>query len=100
MDQAIEFPVPDAEGRAKLVRLYSRAVSLDDALIDKVVAATDGVSAAFIKELLRRTLQNYLASGNGRVVGRDDVDGALDELMVQGGRLNHKVLGFNSAESD
>ena len=27
IDQAIEFPLPDAEGRRKLVRLYSRALT-------------------------------------------------------------------------
>jgi AAA+ superfamily predicted ATPase len=94
VDQGVEFPVPDSDGRAKLVRLYSQAVSLDDTMVDKVVAATEGVSAAFIKELIRRTLQNNLASGNGNGVNGTDIDNALEELIVRGGRLNHKVLGY------
>jgi hypothetical protein len=36
---------------------------------------------------------------NGSVVNDDDIDNAVEELMVRGGRLNHKVQGFLPAES-
>jgi ATP-dependent 26S proteasome regulatory subunit len=54
IDQAIEVPLPDDIGRAKLVRLYGRGLPLDQSTVDQAVARTEGVSAAFIKELLRR----------------------------------------------
>src|SRR5208283_3275297 len=41
IDQAIEFPLPDAEGRAKLVRLYSRGLTLDDQLLELLVKRTE-----------------------------------------------------------
>ena len=57
IDQAIEVPVPDEPSRDKLVRLYGRGLKLADALVAEAVQRTDGVSAAFIKELMRRTAQ-------------------------------------------
>ena len=60
IDQAIEFPLPDEEGRLKLVRLYGRGVELSDEVVQNVVARTGRVSAAFIKELMRRSVQFHL----------------------------------------
>ena len=54
VDQVIEFPCPDSSGREKLVKLYSKNVSVPDEVVSAIVARTDGVSAAFIKELMRR----------------------------------------------
>ena len=51
------MPVPDAPSRDKLVRLYARGLKLADTLVAEAVKRTDGVSAAFIKELMRRTAQ-------------------------------------------
>src|SRR5205807_8618845 len=60
IDQAIEFPLPDADGRAKLVRLCSRQVEVPEEVARAVVKKSDGVSASFIKELMRRATQFYL----------------------------------------
>jgi ATP-dependent 26S proteasome regulatory subunit len=54
-DQAIEFPLPDEEGRAKLTKLYARDLQISDELLALIVRRTKGVSAAFIKELMRRS---------------------------------------------
>ncbi len=51
IDQAIEFPLPDDIGRAKLARLYGRGLELDDDIVGTIVSKSKGVSAAFIKEL-------------------------------------------------
>ena len=53
IDQAIEFPLPDDIGRAKLARLYGRGLELDDDIVGTIVSKSKGVSAAFIKELMR-----------------------------------------------
>src|SRR5271156_4751442 len=50
VDQAIEFPLPDEEGRQKLVRLYSRNVEVPADVVETIVRRTQKVSAAFIKE--------------------------------------------------
>lgn len=94
IDQAIEYPLPDDESREKLVRLYSQGLSLSSELIGRTVTRTRGVSASFIRELMRRSAQFHLERGatSGELVDAD-VDSALDELLVSGGRLNRKLLG-------
>ncbi|MFO0897389.1 MAG: ATP-binding protein [Pirellulales bacterium] len=93
VDQAIEFPLPDEEGRAKLVRLYARGASISDDLVQAIVARTGQVSAAFIKELMRRTAQFHLERSGDGALTLDDVDRALDEMLFAGGSLNLKLLG-------
>lgn len=97
IDQAIEFPLPDEVGREKLVRLYASGVALDEDVIRRVVQRTDRVSAAFIKELMRRSVQFQLErDGEGRLEW-EDVAQALDELLFSGGSLNLKLLGAEEA---
>jgi hypothetical protein len=93
IDQAIEVPLPDDIGRAKLVRLYSGGLKLSDALVGEAVARTKGVSAAFIKELMRRTAQSGIMRGDGEAVTSGDLAEALDDMLFTGGRLNVKLLG-------
>ena len=93
IDQAIEFPLPDDEGREKLVRLYSRGVEVSDDVISAIVQRTEKVSAAFIKELMRRSVQFHLErNGSGRIE-LPDVEQALEEMLFSGGSLNLKLLG-------
>jgi ATP-dependent 26S proteasome regulatory subunit len=40
IDQAIEFPLPDEDGRAKLVRLYARNLEVPFPLVDVIVRRT------------------------------------------------------------
>lgn len=88
IDQAIEFPLPDDEGRAKLVRLYSQGVMLSDEGVSDIASRTEGVSAAFIKELMRRVVQFHIeANGDGNVT-RDDIEKALDEMVFKSGWRN------------
>lgn len=99
VDQAIEFPLPDEEGRAKLVRLYSQGVTVPEPVIEAIVKKTDKVSAAFIKELMRRSVQFHLEhNGTGRIE-LIDVDNALEEMLLAGGSLNLKLLGAGEANT-
>jgi ATP-dependent Clp protease adapter protein ClpS len=93
IDQAIEVPLPDAIGRSKLVRLYGRNLPLDENIVEEAVRRTDGVSAAFIKELMRRLAQASIARDGGQSVISADIDEALDDMLFAGGRLNVKLLG-------
>ncbi len=93
IDQAIEVPVPDAAGRGKLVRLYGKGLPLTEPVVDEAVRRTDGVSAAFIKELMRRIAQSSIARDGGDTVASDALDDALDDMLFTGGRLNIKLLG-------
>lgn len=60
IDQAIEFPKPDKAGRVKLAQLYAGGTELPAAEAEAIAERTEGVSAAFIKELLRRSTQFLL----------------------------------------
>jgi ATP-dependent Clp protease adapter protein ClpS len=93
IDQAIEVPLPDETGRAKLVKLYGRGLELGDALVNESVKRTDGVSAAFIKEMMRRSAQAILERGGGATVTSADLDTALNDMLFTGGKLNVALLG-------
>lgn len=67
IDQAVEISLPDSDCRARLFELYLRDLPVldDDIDLAPLIAATDGVSAAFIKELTRRAvLLAAIESGN------------------------------------
>jgi ATP-dependent Clp protease adapter protein ClpS len=93
IDQAIEVPLPDQIGRDKLVRLYGKGLPLDQAMVDEAVDRSQGVSAAFIKELMRRVAQSALARDGGSSITSADLDEALGDMLFGGGRLNVKLLG-------
>lgn len=93
IDQAIEFPKPDDVGRTKLVALYSTGFALTEDAVTQIVRRTEGVSAAFIKELMRRTVQFHLEDSGEGAISSNDVNNALDEMLIRGGALNLKLLG-------
>jgi ATP-dependent Clp protease adapter protein ClpS len=93
IDQAIEVPLPDEVGRGKLVRLYGRGLTLDAAVVDEAVRRTEGVSAAFIKEMMRRTAQASIARAGDGAVTSADLSEALDDMLFTGGALNIRLLG-------
>lgn len=97
IDQAIEFPLPDDEGREKLVRLYSQGVSLGSEVVQAIVRRTEKVSAAFIKELMRRSAQFRLERNGDGGIELADVEQALEEMLFSGGSLNLKLLGAEGA---
>ena len=85
--------MPNETGRKKLVQLYGRGLPLSDAIVDEAAQRTEGVSAAFIKELMRRVAQASIARDGGQTVDSSDVSLALDDMLFTGGKLNVKLLG-------
>lgn len=100
IDQAIEFPLPDPQARSRLVELYGHRLEVDGDIRDEAVRRTEGMSAAFIKELMRRTAQYNLLRGKNGAVARHDLDMALREMLFDGGQLNIKILGGAVAAVD
>jgi ATP-dependent 26S proteasome regulatory subunit len=96
VDQSIEFPLPNERGREKLVRLYARGAQMTEEVVRAIVARTENVSAAFIKELVRRVVQFHIERG-GTAIELTDVNSALDEMLFRGGSLNLKLLGASAA---
>jgi ATP-dependent 26S proteasome regulatory subunit len=62
IDQAIEIVLPDEDARRRLLELYLPE-RIDADITDRVVARTNGVAAAFIKELARRATLAALQTG-------------------------------------
>ncbi len=97
IDQAIEVPLPDAIGRTKLLLLYAGGLVLEPEIVRAISARTEGVSAAFIKELMRRLAQRSVAREGQDATTLSDVDEALQDMLFRGGRLNAQLLGGNDA---
>jgi hypothetical protein len=56
------------------------------------------VSAAFIKELMRRCAQFQVEACAGTILSNSAVDSALNEMLFAGGTLNWRLLGGEKAE--
>ena len=97
IDQAIEFPLPDEEGRRKLTRLYAGGLEISDRVLETIVSRTKGVSGAFIKELMRRCAQFQIESSRDNVLTQAAVDSAIEEMLFTGGALNRRLLGGEGA---
>jgi hypothetical protein len=63
-----------------------------------MVNRTKGVSAAFIKELMRRCAQFAIEFSGGNILSQPAVDAALEEMLFAGGTLNRRLLGGEGVE--
>jgi ATP-dependent 26S proteasome regulatory subunit len=103
IDQAIEFPLPDEIARRKLVRLYAAGAAISDDVVCDAARITEGVSASFIKELMRRAIQFHLecrSDGDAIQILQNDIDQAIDELLFAGGSLNRTLLGADGLQAN
>jgi ATP-dependent 26S proteasome regulatory subunit len=92
VDLALEIPLPDDDGRRRLLALYGAGIDIDDASERDLVQRSNGVSGAFIKELIR---QAWLRAALGRrdVPTAQDLRGVLDELLEERSTLTMRLLG-------
>jgi len=98
IDQGIEFPLPDEQGRSKLVKLYARGLQVSEQLTELIVRRTKGASPAFIKELMRRVAQFQFEIGGNGEVKQSALDNAIEEMVFSGGALNLKLLVGSSTD--
>lgn len=96
VDQAIEVPLPDDDCRRRLLELYGRGLTLRVEDLPRIIARTEGASAAFIRELVRKAA--LLASDDGPDIVVEDrhLAESLHELVVRGGDLTKNLLGFRA----
>ena len=80
IDLAVEIPLPDAEGRRRLIELYAKGLDLQADDLSPIIAETEGVSASFVKELLRRATLLSAVAGTSPTVTFLHLREALDEL--------------------
>jgi cell division protease FtsH len=95
VDLVVELPVPDARGRARLLELYARGLTLEGVDFARYVDKTDGASPAYIKELLRKAALLAAIAGS-KSVKAEHLDAAMDELAA-GGELAKRIVGFGTS---
>lgn len=99
VDLAVELPLPDDEGRRRLLALYGRGLDLKLDDMDSIVRRTRGVTASFIKELLRRAALTAIEEGRSQITD-EDVGGVLDELLAETSALTHLLLGGERPDAE
>jgi cell division protease FtsH len=92
IDLALEIPLPAAAERRRLLELYGRGLDLDPALVEDAVGRTEGATASFFRELLRKAAVAALEAGRERVAA-EDLDVALEELLHETASLTRVLLG-------
>ncbi len=95
VDLAVEIPRPDAAGRERLFRLYARGALLDADLTD-AVAATEGVTASAIKELMRRAILTAIEAGTDTVTDAV-LSACLTGFFADDARLTRALVGAEPA---
>jgi ATP-dependent 26S proteasome regulatory subunit len=85
-------PLPDAAGRARLLQLYGPGLQLSAEAIDEVVALTEGTTASFTKELVRRAVLLGV-EGGAQVAGEAQLRAAAQDLLSDRDTLTRRLLG-------
>lgn len=96
VDEAIEIANPDAACRTRLVSLYGDAIDFKEGAIDAVVTRSEGASAAFIKEMVRRLAQATIAAGTGNRITVATVESVLGEAVGSRNRIGRRIVGLAS----
>jgi hypothetical protein len=99
VDVAIEIDLPDAEARRRLLELYGRSVPLrlTEVETQEIVERTEGVTASFLKELLRRAMLESLdEDASGSAVTAEHTARALDDLLDSDQQLTRSLLGVGN----
>src|SRR5437763_16980645 len=97
IDQAIEIPLPDRACRRQLFDLYGQGLTLRLEHLSELIEQTEGVSAAFIRELMRKAALFAAEEGDEIIVEDRHIDEALKELVFEGGELTKRLLGASGA---
>ena len=103
VDVAVEIGLPDAAARDRLLGVYARDVPLELSDLERatVVERTEGVTASFVKELLRRSVLEALTETPGplQVVTGAHVSRALDDLLDSTQSVTRALLGVPGDQS-
>ncbi|MBB5789628.1 ATP-binding protein [Jiangella mangrovi] len=98
VDLAVEIPLPDEASRRRLNRLYARDLPFTPSALDEAAARSEGTTASFAKELMRRAV--LTAADEGHAPGDADLSVALDELLGDAEVLTRSLLGSGDGSVD
>lgn len=88
--------MPDENARRLLLTRYSRRLPFTAAALDDAAARADGMTASFIKELVRRGV--LIASEAGRDATDDDLVQSLREMLSEAQSITRSLLGAFEAD--
>jgi ATP-dependent 26S proteasome regulatory subunit len=97
VDLAVEVPLPDAACRRRLLELYGRGLTLRVSAMDNLIERTEGVSPAFIRELLRKAALLAVGPGDEIVVEDGHLTQAIRELVADDGGVTRRLLGWSGS---
>ena len=106
VDHAALLPMPDASARLRLLHLYQGRLVLDLADPQAVISRTEGVTASFMKELLRRAALRAAdvpePEDDGTPIRVTDAHmaAALDQLLDTRNQLTSVLLGGPGTPGD
>jgi energy-coupling factor transporter ATP-binding protein EcfA2 len=92
IDHAVEIGLPDGVGRRRLLELFMRGVDHSVDSLDLAVARTEGVTGAFIKEVVRRSVSTAIIEGQ-KTVMTEHLDKALTEMLDMSSPIQAAMLG-------
>lgn len=91
VDLAVEIPLPDAADRARLLELYAPPGTFSPAALAQVAEQTEGATASFARELVRRAVLAAAEAGEDSADGH--LLGAAESLSGQRENLTRSLLG-------
>lgn len=94
VDLAVNIPLPSRQERAALLHLYSRTLGFSDTAVAAAADATEGTTASFARELVRRAV--VAAQLAGAAVNDEHLGDAVTDLMADGEALTRSLLGSRS----
>jgi hypothetical protein len=103
VDVAVEIALPDAPARERLLILYGQSVPLTLTSEDIAVAVerTDGTTASFVKELIRRSVLEALPEDPAlTAVTGAHLTRALDDLLDSAQEVTRTLLGVGVDPAD
>ena len=94
VDEAIEVPLPDDACRKRLLALYGHALAFEEGAVTEAVSRSEGASAAFMKEMVRRLAQKSLSRDGGNKVLREDVAAVFGDAVFNLKPINRRIIGL------
>jgi len=95
VDLALEIPLPDAQARRQLFQLYGEKLGLPIRDLDAGADRSQGVTASFAKEAVRRAVLISMER-ESLTVESVDLTQSLDELLDARSELTQRLLGLNA----
>jgi hypothetical protein len=97
VDQIVQIPLPDPAARGQLLRHFARNLPLAFDDLGKVLDATDGMTPAMLKEIVKRAAVSAVERDGGIELALDEADLLLAAEQVQAMRariVQQGNLGF------